>query len=930
MQELSLNTIELLWHNPCDILYISNQVLRQVNADGISNDKPKIHHHHDKMKSKLTSRLMSIPIKHLVSLILLVLLVPSITLIIHSGIQERNNEKKHIKARLMQLAEFTANNQKEAAIASEDLAHLLSHLPEVSNRDIPAIRTALSGIMKTNHQIENIFIADSSGKVIAATTSLSTPVSIANHRCFKNARSTKKPASGEYYASMRTRNSAICFGFPLLSKKGEFDGLVLIEYGANLFKITLDKAIYPPDCNISLFDHNGTRIYSHLFPQHVGQSIRPENFKMMRMGNEDGAFFESQDSSGNGRLFYFRKLRLKSEQEPYLYIRVGLPADAVHADLNRRFLLEIMALASITILSFGFAWLLSKHLIINRIMRLNTAVQSLAGDNLDINIPDIEGAELGQLAQSFNRMIEHLRSRESFRLMYEEELRFNESKFKSLYKLSFMADNPESAIESFALGEAIRLTGSTSGHICELNLDESVLAVRTCSGEGACECRTAVEYGVADAGLWGESVRQRKPVIINGHGDSNPQSGALPHGFGEISRYLSVPLIVDNKVVMLVGVGNKDMDYSEKDVLMLTLIMDGIWRIKDKKRTVEERLENERILDTLLNAVLESIGLVTTDYMVVKANRIFAKRLNCTPDEMYGKCIFNFFTADVRDSRRIRYRRALATRQPVMFEDRRGNITFINAISPVLDASGNVIYLAVYAMDISRLKNYENELIAANEILTAQYQKIEVTREEERRNIARELHDQMGQILTAMNMDLSWLIRQMKPEMVHRFNSHINGMRLNLANLISMVQNITSRLTPPLLENLGLAAAIGHYVQDFQLKSGIVCHLMLDEDAGNLFDKEDSIAIFRILQEALTNVVRHANACEVAISLCLTPQSVVLEVADNGNGITSREIRAPDSFGMLGMQERAKKCGGSLAIHGVPGDGTVVRVVIPR
>lgn len=873
---------------------------------------------------------MSLPIKHLVSLILLVLLIPSITLIIHTGIQERNNEKKHIKARLMQLAEFTANNQKEASIASEHLAHLLSHLPEVSNHDIRAIRTVLADVKETNRQINNIFIADSSGRVITATDSPSKPISIAHYRCFKNAKITKKPASGEYDASMQARHSAVCFGFPLLSKQGEFDGLVLIEYGADLFKINLDKSIYPPDCNISFFDHNGARIYSHLFPQDSGQSIRPGNFSIMRMSNEDGAFFESRDSRGNGRLFYFRKLKLKSEQEPYLYIRVGLPADAVHADLNRRFFLVILAFTSITILAFGFAWLLSKHLIVNRIMQLNTAVQSLAGDNLDISIPDIEGAELGQLAQSFNRMIEHLRNRESFRLMYEEELRFNESKFKSLYKLSFMADNPEPAIESFALGEAIRLTGSMTGHICELNDDESVITIRTCSGEGASECRTAVEYGVADAGLWGESVRQKKPVISNDHWAANPSLVAFPQATEDVFRYLSVPLIVEGKVVMLVGVANKDMDYSEKEVLMLTLIMDGLWRVKEKKRRVEERLENEGILDTLLNAVLESIALVTADYKVVKANRIFAGRLNSTPDEMYGKCVLDFFPADIRESRRIKYEQAMATLQPVMFEDRRGDTDFIHAISPVLDSTGNVIYLAVYAMDISRLKNYDKELIEANSKLTALYQKIEVTREEERRNIARELHDQMGQILTAMNMDLSWLIRQMKPEMVHRFSGHMNDMRLNLANLISMVQNITSRLTPPLLDNLGLAAAIGHYVKDFEQKSGIVCHLMLDEDAGNLFDKEVSIAIFRILQEALTNVVRHADACEVAISLCLTPQAVVLEVADNGNGIPDQAIGAPDAFGMLGMQERARKCGGSLAIHGTPGDGTVVRLEIPR
>lgn len=882
------------------------------------------------MKSELTSKLMSLPIKHLLSLILLVLLIPSITLIVHSGIQERNNEKEHVKARLQQLVEFTANRQKEALIESEHIAHLLSHLPEVAARNVLAIQDVLADIKKTNRQIENIIVTDSSGKVIAATIQWPEPMSIAGSKCFMNAKATGRPASGEYDAKQRKICSTTCFCFPLLKKGGQFDGLVLIGYGDGLYRDGLNTAVLPHGCNISFFDRKGTRAYSHLFPQHVGQSDRPENFSKMLMSSDDSAFFESQDSRGHGRLFYFRKLRLKGENDPYLYIRGGLPTEALYADLDRKFLMEILAFTSITILSFGFAWLLSKQLIVNRIMKLNTAAQSLADNNLDISISGTEGAELGQLAQSFNRMIEHLRNRESFRLKYEEELKFNESKFEALYKLSFMADSPEPVIECFALEEMLRLTGSTIGHICELDHDESVLAVRTCSGGDKSECRTAMEYGVADAGLWGESVKQKKPVIINGHGESDPTRAALPYGYGDITRYLSVPLIVDGKVVMLVGVGNKDMDYSEKDILMLTLIMDGLWRIKDKKRTIEERLENERILDTLLNSVLESIALVTTDNVIVKANRILAGRLNSTPGEMIGKCIFDYFPADVRDSRRIKYEQALTTRQPVIFEDQRGDISFANAISPVLDASGNVIYFAVYAMDISRLKNYENELLSANEKLTALYQKIEETREEERRNIARELHDQMGQILTAMNMDLNWLVRQMEPERVHRFKSHITGMRQTLANLISIVQNITSRLTPPLLENLGLAAAIGHYVQDFQLKSGIVCHLMLDEDAGNLFDKEVSIAIFRILQESLTNVVRHACAGEVAISLCLTPQTVVLEVADNGNGITVQAIGASDSFGMLGMQERARKCGGSLVINGKPSDGTVVRLEIPR
>ena len=214
--------------------------------------------------------------------------------------------------------------------------------------------------------------------------------------------------------------------------------------------------------------------------------------------------------------------------------------------------------------------------------------------------------------------------------------------------------------------------------------------------------------------------------------------------------------------------------------------------------------------------------------------------------------------------------------------------------------------------------------------LQALNQSFEDVREEERRNVARELHDQMGQALTGFNLDLNWLVAQLDKETALKLDSHIIGMNIAVENMIAIVQNICARLSPPLLENLGLAAAIGHHLADLQRKSDISCHLMLDEGTDNYLGKEESMAMFRILQEALTNVIRHANADEVAISLCLGTKCVVLEIADNGKGITDIEISSPNAFGMLGMKERAVKCSGVLVVSNNPGGGTIVRLEVPR
>lgn len=350
----------------------------------------------------------------------------------------------------------------------------------------------------------------------------------------------------------------------------------------------------------------------------------------------------------------------------------------------------------------------------------------------------------------------------------------------------------------------------------------------------------------------------------------------------------------------------------------------------EKKQFTEKLLKNEKILETLINASLESTFLLTVNGTIEITNEIFAKRLGLNADEILGKNIFDLLPPEIVSYRRQQFELAVSSGNPVTFEDKRNNLDFMHSIVPVIDQRGEVTHLAVHCMDISLRKQFENELSSTNLKLQGLNQSIENTREEERQHLARDLHDQMGQALTGMSLDLNWLIAQLDQKLVDKLSFHITSMHITVESLIAMVRNITARLSPPLLANLGLATAIGHYVQEFERKSGTVCHLMLDEDVSVYFDNDESLAIFRIVQEALTNVARHAEADEVAISLCRTSKTVILEVADNGKGSSDEELEAPDAFGVLGMQERARKCGGKIFIQGNPGCGTIVRLEIPR
>lgn len=200
-------------------------------------------------------------------------------------------------------------------------------------------------------------------------------------------------------------------------------------------------------------------------------------------------------------------------------------------------------------------------------------------------------------------------------------------------------------------------------------------------------------------------------------------------------------------------------------------------------------------------------------------------------------------------------------------------------------------------------------------------------REEERRTMAREIHDELGHALTAQKIDLVRLQKRLDPK---RDDLHalINGMLGSTDTAIAVVQRLCSELRPAILDDLGLVAAIEWLAEQFQDRTGIRCSLTLPPEEP-AFDEETATALFRIAQESLTNVLRHADATAIAISLVHSNHHCWgMTVADDGRGISEEEAQGPDALGLLGMRERASACGGELHIRGVPGQGTWVSVSI--
>jgi PAS domain S-box-containing protein len=204
---------------------------------------------------------------------------------------------------------------------------------------------------------------------------------------------------------------------------------------------------------------------------------------------------------------------------------------------------------------------------------------------------------------------------------------------------------------------------------------------------------------------------------------------------------------------------------------------------------------------------------------------------------------------------------------------------------------------------------------------------LQAAREEERIRIAREIHDELGQALAGLKMDVAWLQRSLNRQ-APPIASKLEDMSVLIDSTVQAVRRISAELRPSLLDDLGLAAAIEWQLDEFRERTGLEC-VFVSNLKNTALDTNRATALFRIFQEALTNVARHANASQVTVHLDEAPDSLSLSIQDNGRGISEEEMRQAKSFGLLGMRERVHLLEGEIDIHGAPGQGTTVTVRIP-
>ena len=374
----------------------------------------------------------------------------------------------------------------------------------------------------------------------------------------------------------------------------------------------------------------------------------------------------------------------------------------------------------------------------------------------------------------------------------------------------------------------------------------------------------------------------------------------------------------------------KNPDGTAREILGILIDITSQKDIEDKLRQTNDRLTALIHASPIGIVILDAEGLC--QLWNPGAEYIFGWR----EDEVLGNPLPTVAPEQSDEHRYLRERvmndEAFTDLEVVRYK-KDGTPVYISlSTAPLRDSSDTICGVLGLMADMTQRKQVGLELSHSRDQLRALAKRLESVREEESSRIAREIHDELGQAMTSLKLDLSWVARRLSipetGETRKQLLERIQGTMQQLEVTIQTVRAIATTLRPSVLDELGLAAALDWQTRDFEKRTGIRCEWSMPLVPIPI-GPDQATAIFRIYQEILTNVVRHAQASNLRIHLDITPGWLLFEVCDNGRGIPDSTLANQNSLGLLGMRERAAQWGGDVSILGAEGIGTTVKVRLP-
>jgi PAS domain S-box-containing protein len=422
-----------------------------------------------------------------------------------------------------------------------------------------------------------------------------------------------------------------------------------------------------------------------------------------------------------------------------------------------------------------------------------------------------------------------------------------------------------------------------------------------------------------------EEIAVMQPLDLFSDGEKSVIAEKLKQVFEKGSAEVETTITCKNGEKVPYYLTGQHIQYEGRPCLIVT----GI-DITDRKKMEEQLRESEQKYKLLFDSSpLPLIMFSRTDLTIIDVNEAAIKSYGFTREE--------FLHMNIKDLRPEEDRNRFMEEIKFSITDdahlgiwrhrkKDGSVIFVEIIGHDIIYQGKSARLTL-ANDITEKLIYDEKLKQSYQEIRMLTKHLQHIREEERTHIAREIHDELGQQLTVLKMDVSWLNKKLATA-ENSVKEKLKDLLNLLDGAVKSVRRISSELRPSILDDLGLIAAIEWHLKEFEKRAGIKVKFYADEPELSL-PEETRTGLFRIFQESLTNVARHAHAKKVSVSLKRRGGEIVLSIEDDGHGFDKLEVTDKKTLGILGMEERSSMMGGKYQINSIPGEGTIVEVSVP-
>ena len=831
-------------------------------------------------------------------LLVLVLLAcaPLVGLMLHTASEDRRRVVKNWKQRSQDMMHLATREEEQVIHQARQLLFALGESSQVRSGKRRDCKKLLDELFGSYPRYANLGVVSTNGNVLASALPMAETANQTNRSYFSRALATRAFAIGDFPDGEAAGKPTVNFGHPVFDATGQVQAVVFATLDldwVSRFESEL-QAQLPRGATWTEIDRAGRILVRYPAPEKwIGQPF-PEKSLLKTVFSQEHGVVEAISVDGIPGYHAFTAMRSPLIGDDVVTILGSIPRQVLFADANRRLTENLIGLGMVAGLAFILGWIGSYLLVLRPVRTLVKSSAQLATGEFSARTGLAHrGDELGQLTRTFDQMAQALEQREQDRRRAEQELRQSEERFRALVQNST---------------DVIGITDETGIIVyCSPSLPNSL----------GYEASEVLGKNIAHY-LWPEDLvraQGRQAELVKTPGATQWDEYRLRHR-DESCRFIectSSNYLHDSAISGLV--------FNYRD-------------ITKRKRAEEELRGNEVRLRSVMESTADGLLVVDQSGRVIIQNGRFGEMWRI-PSELLGSGDDDALLAHVvgqlsePEAFLVRVRALYGTDAEDMDELRFKDGRVFERFSRPLVLQGAVMGRVWSFRDVTKRKQAEGKLEVSRQRLRVLSRRLVEVQEAERRHIALELHDEIGQALTVAEMNLQAALQTpgndaLKP----RLKAGLDAVE----RVLEQVQDISLNLRPSMLDDLGLEPALVWLTNRQAELAGLKGEVQADALEHRL-DPGIETECFRVAQEALTNVVRHAQAKAVTVELRQADGQIHLRVRDDGIGFDVPAVREKavrgGSLGLLSMEERAVLAGGGLEFNPAPGRGTEVHAWFP-